>query len=599
MKIKRSALSLLLSLAMVLSFMPALSFTAFADDSVDRGKPTSFVITPAGSYTAYACIENGYKDSENSWVETSGWFHNYYEPGLNVGDEALVTYENLSEPVSYKGETRTLYDEDGEEYEEVVFVNENDDKDVLQTSNLWKNEQSYDNQFTGGTNELFRVCLRDGDDENENKVYSNDLSAYLTPFEIKEDTISAGETKELNSKNPGDYVRFTFVPAVSGNYCFRSKGIRDPLGGVFDADMEPIQNMDDYDDYTFNFAISFYGEQGKTYYLLAGLLEEDTGAFSVDLITGERDPYEEVVVEGVTYHLIDGASDAMVWEASSNLRGKVTIPSSVVLADGNSYKITSIDYQAFDKCRLVTEVVIPDSITEIQTDAFTNTGIKEISIPSSVTTIGAHAIGYDSTTDSETGKRTYTKVPGFVIDAPAGSIAAQYAAANGITVVDRVAERAAAEKAAAEKAAADKAAADKAAADKAAADKAAAEKAAADEAKAMTVKTVTVNSATVNAAAIDKAVKANGGSEKYVTKIILGNKVKKISSGAFKKYTKAKTIVVKSKKLTKASVKGSLKGSKVTAVQVKAGSKAQNKQYVKKYKTFFTKANAGKKATVK
>ena len=124
------------------------------------------------------------------------------------------------------------------------------------------------------------------------------------------------------------------------------------------------------------------------------------------------------------------------------------------------------------------------------------------------------------------------------------------------------------------------------------------EKADAD-AKAKTVKTVTVNVKTVNASAIDKAVKKAGGSNKYVTRIVLGSKVKTIKAGAFKKYGKVKTLELKTKKLTKKSVKNSLKSSKVKTVKVKAGSKKVNKKLVKKYKKFFTKKNAGKKVTVK
>jgi len=90
-----------------------------------------------------------------------------------------------------------------------------------------------------------------------------------------------------------------------------------------------------------------------------------------------------------------------------------------------------------------------------------------------------------------------------------------------------------------------------------------------------------------------------GGSNKYVTKIILGKKVRKIAKGSFWTYPKVRTLVVKTKKLKKANVKGSLKGSKVRTILVKVGAKKANKQYVKKYKPFFTKKNAGKKATVK
>ena len=80
--------------------------------------------------------------------------------------------------------------------------------------------------------------------------------------------------------------------------------------------------------------------------------------------------------------------------------------------------------------------------------------------------------------------------------------------------------------------------------------------------------------------------------------VTIGENIKKIRKNAFKK-SKVTKLVIKSKKLTKASVKGSLKGSKVKRVQVKAGSKKVNKKYVKKYKSLFTKKNAGKKVSVK
>ena len=121
----------------------------------------------------------------------------------------------------------------------------------------------------------------------------------------------------------------------------------------------------------------------------------------------------------------------------------------------------------------------------------------------------------------------------------------------------------------------------------------------AEDAKAKKVKTVTVNTKTVNAKAIDAAVKKAGGNEKYVTKIVLGKKVKKISKNSFKKYKKTTTLEIKTKKLKKSSVKGSLKGSKIKTVQVKVGKKKVNKKYVKKYKKIFTKKNAGKKVKVK
>ena len=71
----------------------------------------------------------------------------------------------------------------------------------------------------------------------------------------------------------------------------------------------------------------------------------------------------------------------------------------------------------------------------------------------------------------------------------------------------------------------------------------------------------------------------------------------KIQAKAFAK-TKAVKVVVKTKKLKKATVKGSLKGSKVKKIKVKVGKAKANKKYVKKYNKIFTKKNSGRKVTV-
>ena len=112
------------------------------------------------------------------------------------------------------------------------------------------------------------------------------------------------------------------------------------------------------------------------------------------------------------------------------------------------------------------------------------------------------------------------------------------------------------------------------------------------------VKSVTVNTKTVTAKTVKTTITKAGGDSKYVTTIILGKNVKKISKSAFKNYKKAKTLVVKTKKLKRSTVRNSLKGSKITRVKVKVGNKKTNKKYVKKYKIIFTKKNVGKKVKV-
>ena len=94
------------------------------------------------------------------------------------------------------------------------------------------------------------------------------------------------------------------------------------------------------------------------------------------------------------------------------------------------------------------------------------------------------------------------------------------------------------------------------------------------------------------------AVGAKSFTDKKILTITIGANVSKLYAKAFAG-SKAKTVILKTKRLKKASVKGALKGSKVKTIRVKVGTKAQNKKYVKKYKKIFTKKNTGRKAKVR
>ena len=103
--------------------------------------------------------------------------------------------------------------------------------------------------------------------------------------------------------------------------------------------------------------------------------------------------------------------------------------------------------------------------------------------------------------------------------------------------------------------------------------------------------TVTVNAKRVTAKVIDTAVAKAGGVAKGVKTVVAGKRVRTISKGAFAKCTKCTTLVVRSTKLTKASVKGCLKSSSLNKVKVPA------KKY-KAYKKIFAKSTCGKKVRV-
>ncbi len=93
-------------------------------------------------------------------------------------------------------------------------------------------------------------------------------------------------------------------------------------------------------------------------------------------------------------------------------------------------------------------------------------------------------------------------------------------------------------------------------------------------------------------------INENAFTGKKITSITIGKNVKKLKKNALKG-SKATKLIIKTSKLTKASVKGSLSGSKIKTIKVSVGSKTANKKIIAKYKKYFTKANAGRKVYVK
>ena len=103
-------------------------------------------------------------------------------------------------------------------------------------------------------------------------------------------------------------------------------------------------------------------------------------------------------------------------------------------------------------------------------------------------------------------------------------------------------------------------------------------------------KTVKINAESYTV--IEIGTKAFNGS-KAVT-VTVSENIMIIRPGAFKK-SKVKKLIIKSRKLTKKAVKGSLKSSKVKKLTINTGNKKLRKKYLKKYKKIFTSKNAGRK----
>ena len=83
-----------------------------------------------------------------------------------------------------------------------------------------------------------------------------------------------------------------------------------------------------------------------------------------------------------------------------------------------------------------------------------------------------------------------------------------------------------------------------------------------------------------------------------IRKVTISSEVKKLASGAFAGSRVVK-LVLKTRKLTRSRVKGSLKASKIKMVLVRAAKGRKNKRIIKKYKKWFVRSVAGKKVKVR
>ena len=102
----------------------------------------------------------------------------------------------------------------------------------------------------------------------------------------------------------------------------------------------------------------------------------------------------------------------------------VTIPDTV----------TIISNEAFIDCPTLKEVTIPDTVTTIYYEAFLNCPmLKEVTIPASVKEISNRAFGYLRSDYDENYNAIYTKVDGFKINYTKNTEGHYYAADNGFT----------------------------------------------------------------------------------------------------------------------------------------------------------------------
>ena len=101
---------------------------------------------------------------------------------------------------------------------------------------------------------------------------------------------------------------------------------------------------------------------------------------------------EQVEIDGINYDLIVKAKQAtVIKKISGSYSGEIIIPESVE-HEGVIYSVMSIGNHAFDSCKSLTSVTIPNSVISIGYQAFYGCSrLKSVTIPNSVTNIGDQA----------------------------------------------------------------------------------------------------------------------------------------------------------------------------------------------------------------
>ncbi|MDR1258702.1 MAG: leucine-rich repeat domain-containing protein [Tannerellaceae bacterium] len=110
--------------------------------------------------------------------------------------------------------------------------------------------------------------------------------------------------------------------------------------------------------------------------------------FFLTLTVSLQGAYAQTFTVGDFMFIIDSYDGSIsVYALYDAISGDITIPSSVEYGE-TTHEVTAIGVDAFEGCRNLTSVIIPNSVTNIRADAFRNCNrLTSVTIPNSVTKI--------------------------------------------------------------------------------------------------------------------------------------------------------------------------------------------------------------------
>ena len=233
-------------------------------------------------------------------------------------------------------------------------------------------------------------------------------------------SITCGNTLDIDIANAGDVIYVYFTPDVDDSYIFYSTSDYDTYVTLYDENMNGLKSDDDSGNDS-NFLISYDFEAGKTYIFACKMWSSSaTGSFQVTLEEHEHSYSSEIVeptctsrgytrctcscgdsfttdyVDVLGHNYVDGTctrcgkvesdfefelldDETIRITEYTGTETDVTVPSSI-----GEYIVKEVSYSAFDDCDLIQSITFSEGIERIYCICTNCPNLDTINLPSTV-----------------------------------------------------------------------------------------------------------------------------------------------------------------------------------------------------------------------